>query len=228
MYPYSESALVLDVTSEDTLATQQLLWILKEAMDQLKATGSIHGANQIFTDIVLGKNNLTFVFDPLSNTFEEIAPIVKKAWEEMQSKKGLKPGYRTHQLTAYFGGRYGPDLLTLAESKSISPEVLVEQYCAQNYVVLFMGFQAGFAYLHGLPNSLHAARLESPRVQVPRGSIAIGGAQTGIYPNESPGGWQIIGKVDDRHLPLFSLDRNPPNLFEPGDKIQFSAKSIQG
>lgn len=226
MYPYGESALVLDVTSKDTLATQRQLWALKETMDPLKISDAEHDdANSIFTDIVLGNNNLTFVFEPLQSTFEALAPMVKKCWNEVRLKAVPKHAQVTHQLTACFGGEYGPDLLPLAESKSISADALIEQYCAQNYVVLFLGFQAGFAYLHGLPDTLHAPRLESPRMRVPVGSIAIGGVQTGIYPNTSPGGWQIIGKVDDSHLPLFSLDRNPPNQFKPGDQIRFLAKT---
>jgi KipI family sensor histidine kinase inhibitor len=90
-------------------------------------------------------------------------------------------------------------------------------------VVFFLGFQPGFAYMGGLEKALHTPRRSSPRVEVPAGSVGIGGEQTGIYPATSPGGWQLIGRTS---VPLFDPARSPPTLLQPGDRVRFTVAGI--
>jgi inhibitor of KinA len=85
-------------------------------------------------------------------------------------------------------------------------------------LVYFLGFSPGFAYLGGLPSSLHVPRLATPRKQVIAGSVGIAGAQTGIYPNSSPGGWQLIGRTP---LRMFDASANPPSRLQTGDRVRF-------
>lgn len=119
-----------------------------------------------------------------------------------------------------YGGGHGPDLEPLAALLGISPRQLVERHAAGEYRVAMLGFAPGFPYLLGLDPALHAPRLANPRVRVPRGSVAIGGAQTGIYPSELPGGWQLIGRTP---LALFDVAREPACLLGPGDEVRFQA-----
>ena len=94
----------------------------------------------------------------------------------------------------------------------LSVREVVERHSKGDYVVFFLGFQPGFAYMGGLEAALHTPRRASPRLEVPAGSVGIGGEQTGIYPATSPGGWQLIGRTE---LPLFDPTRRPPTLLQP-------------
>ena len=125
---------------------------------------------------------------------------------------------RTIVIPVRYGGGYGPDLEPLAALLGVSPRQLVERHAAGKYLVAMLGFAPGFPYLLGLDPALHAPRQANPRLRVPRGSVAIGGAQTGIYPTELPGGWQLIGRTP---LALFDVAREPACLLEPGDTVRF-------
>ena len=230
---YGETAAVLEVTGSDSIKIQRQLWTLKAKLDQHKQMMHKPRRNKQPTllDVVLGNNNITVIFDPLLCSFPTTAPLLKALWEECCSRdisKNAQHGeIKRHKIKAYFGGEFGPDLTNLAKQSSITPMSFVESYCQQEYLVMFLGFQPGFAYLHGLTKQLHSTRMAEPRTKVPIGSIAIGGSQTGIYPSASPGGWQIIGRVDASHLPLFDFKNNPPNLFQAGDRISFSPKNMR-
>jgi len=115
----------------------------------------------------------------------------------------------------------GPDLGDIARHCGLSPAEVVQRHEAAEYVVYFLGFQPGFAYLGGLDEALHTPRRTEPRVSVPAGSVGIGGAQTGIYPLASPGGWQLIGRT---LTPLFDPQAEPPTLLAPGDRVRFVAE----
>ena len=127
---------------------------------------------------------------------------------------------RTIVIPVRYGGEDGPDLEPLASLLGLSPRHLVECHAGGEYRVAMLGFAPGFPYLLGLDPALHAPRLANPRVRVPRGSVAIGGAQTGIYPSELPGGWQLIGRTP---LVLFDMAREPACLLAPGDTVRFQA-----
>ena len=118
-----------------------------------------------------------------------------------------------------YGGEHGPDLQVVADHAGLSVEEVVRRHAGAEYVVFFIGFQPGFAYLGGLDPTLHTPRRDAPRLEVPAGSVAIGGAQTGIYPAASPGGWQLIGRTAST---LFDPARNPPALLQPGDRVRFT------
>jgi len=100
----------------------------------------------------------------------------------------------------------------------------VRRHTAPEYIVYFLGFQPGFAYMGGLDKSLATPRRAEPRMAVPAGSVGIGGEQTGIYPAASPGGWQLLGRTD---AALFMPQRNPPTLLSPGDRIRFVASKVR-
>jgi inhibitor of KinA len=114
--------------------------------------------------------------------------------------------------------RLGKDLKTLADSKSLDIEKLVKLHSQASYRIHFFGFLPGFMYLNGLDPALHFPRKSVPDRQMEAGSVAIGGAQTGIYPNESPGGWHVIGRTP---ISLFNPEANPPVFAKPGERIKF-------
>ncbi|HEV3410347.1 MAG TPA: 5-oxoprolinase subunit PxpB [Chthoniobacterales bacterium] len=114
------------------------------------------------------------------------------------------------------------DLDAVARHTGLSPDEVVQRHSAARYVVGCVGFTPGFPYLSGLPPELATPRRTAPRTQVPAGSVGIGGAQSGIYPQVSPGGWNIIGRTP---LRLFDLAQNPPALLQAGNRVRFRAIS---
>ncbi|MFC5569339.1 5-oxoprolinase subunit PxpB [Lysobacter yangpyeongensis] len=127
---------------------------------------------------------------------------------------------RTVEIPVVYGGDAGPDLEAAAVELGMTPEEVVRRHAAALYTVAMIGFAPGFPYLLGLDPALALPRLATPRTSVPAGSVGIGGAQTGIYPNASPGGWRLIGRT--RQV-LFDPARDPPALLAPGDRVRFVA-----
>ena len=124
------------------------------------------------------------------------------------------------EVPVCYGGEFGPDLDDLARYARLSVDEVIARHCAPDYRVAMLGFAPGFPYLLGLDPALHAPRRATPRVRVPAGSVAIGGAQTGIYPSELSGGWLLIGRTP---LTLFDPAREAPALLAPGQRLRFRA-----
>jgi KipI family sensor histidine kinase inhibitor len=122
------------------------------------------------------------------------------------------------EIPVCYGGAHGADLDALAAHAKLDANEIVARHVAATYRVAMIGFAPGFPYLFGLDPALHMPRRASPRTRVPAGSVAIGGAQTGIYPAELPGGWQLIGRTP---LVLFDARRDQPGRLAPGDRVRF-------
>jgi len=114
----------------------------------------------------------------------------------------------------------GPDIDEVARLTGLSAAEVVERHAAADYVVGFLGFAPGFAYLLGGDERLEVPRLPQPRERVPAGSVAIAGPYSGVYPRASPGGWRLLGRT---HLTLFDPARRPPALLAAGDRVRFVA-----
>jgi KipI family sensor histidine kinase inhibitor len=130
------------------------------------------------------------------------------------------PVTRALRVGVCFGGQHGPDLDEVARAARLAPDRVCELFCAADYEVAFLGFVAGFPYLLGLPEQLAVARLQTPRLRVPAGSVAVAGVQCGIYPRACPGGWRVLGRTA---ATLFDPAADPPAAFRPGDSVRFFA-----
>ena len=126
----------------------------------------------------------------------------------------------TIEIPVCYGAAHGADLAELARGLGLREAEIIERHAGGSYRVAMLGFAPGFPYLLGLDARLHAPRRATPRVRVPAGSVAIGGAQTGIYPSQLPGGWHLIGQTPVR---LFDPLRDPPCLLAAGDRVRFHA-----
>lgn len=115
---------------------------------------------------------------------------------------------------------FAPDLDALAARAGLDRDQAIALHCAGEYRVAMTGFAPGFPYLLGLDPRLATPRLSTPRPRVPAGSVAIGGAQTGVYPREGPGGWHLVGRTP---LTLFDPGREPSCLLPPGTRVRFVA-----
>ena len=122
-----------------------------------------------------------------------------------------------------YDASFGIDLEEIANKKKCSVADIIRLHTETDYLVYFIGFQPGFLYLGGLHQNLHVPRKSNPRVRVDKGSVGIGGAQTGVYPQNSSGGWNIIGKSP---LNFFNMKATNPCFAKPGDRIQFIAVDI--
>ena len=121
-------------------------------------------------------------------------------------------------LPVLYGGEYGPDLEFVARNAGISADEVVDLHSGTEYPVYMMGFTPGFPYLGGMSERIATPRLSTPRGVIPAGSVGIAETQTGVYPIESPGGWQLIGRTP---LRLFDVTRTPPSLIDAGNSVRF-------
>ena len=133
-----------------------------------------------------------------------------------------EPPPRLVEVPVCYEPEYGPDLDVVAQASQLSPREIAQRHAAALYRVRCLGFTPGFPYLAGLPPILATPRRAAPRVAVAAGSVAIGGAHTGIYPLASPGGWNLIGRTPWR---LFDATREPAALLQIGDRVRFVAIS---
>jgi inhibitor of KinA len=150
---------------------------------------------------------------------------------ELQSKLGPflaslhdapLPAPEQIEIPVCYGGEFGPDLNDVAAMHAMSPAQVIELHSSGAYIVYFLGFAPGFAYLGGLPEALVSPRLETPRATIPRGSVGIGGNQTAVYPFATPGGWRLIGRTP---LAMFRPDQARMSLLQIGDHVKFRPTS---
>lgn len=122
------------------------------------------------------------------------------------------------RVPVLYGGEFGPDLENVARLHGLGEEEVVALHTAPEYLIYMLGFLPGFCYLGGLDPRLHTPRLTAPRTSIPAGSVGIAGAQTGVYPLPSPGGWQLIGRTP---LRLYDPHRSRPILLDAGMRLRF-------
>lgn len=159
--------------------------------------------------------SLLVSFDPRRTDRRTLAAAVTESLERAERLE--LPPSRLVEIPVTYGGAHGPDLEAVARHSGLPAEEVVGRHSRADYLVHFLGFSPGFAYLGGLPPELATPRLATPRPRVPAGSVAIGGAQTGVYPQASPGGWHLIGRTP---LILFDPSRTPPTRLELGDRVK--------
>ncbi|MCA1320349.1 5-oxoprolinase subunit PxpB [Bacillus tianshenii] len=169
-------------------------------------------------DIVPGISSITIFYEYPTTDYYILKEKVIGFLETMPVHEG-DVSSRTVMLPVLYDG---PDLADLAGKHQTSVEEIIEKHSGAAYEVAMLGFLPGFPYLNGLPSSLATPRLATPRSKVPAGSVGIGGEQTGIYPVESPGGWNLIGRTP---IPLFSPDEKDSFLMQAGDKVRFQPVS---
>ena len=163
---------------------------------------------------IAGYASVTVHFDPDQTTHEALAAAIKR----LASKRPpmAEPG-RLHRIPVVYDG---PDMEAVAAILGLPPAKIAELHTKPIYRVFLVGFVPGWAYLGPLPEELELPRRQVPRTQVPAGSVALAGRQTGIYPLPTPGGWHLIGRTSVR---LFLPDSDPPCLFRAGDRVKFFA-----
>lgn len=170
-------------------------------------------------DVVSTFTSVAIYFDPLAIDADRIERLLVEAATQVDVVP--TPGHHV-DVPVVYGGVDGPDLAAVASYAGLDEHDVIERHAGVTYRVFMLGFQPGFPYLGLVDPVMAMARHASPRLRIPAGSVGIAGRQTGIYPFESPGGWQVIGRTSQR---VFDAARPTPALFAPGDTVRFVPQS---
>jgi KipI family sensor histidine kinase inhibitor len=199
-------------------------WLIElpERIDAVVNTRAIRIARAIersglrASDVVVGYRSVMVYVDPLADDAETIERRLQEI-AAVEEGGDDQPGALVHVPVCY-DGQHGPDLADVAAFGKCSVAEVIERHLAPEYRVFVVGFVPGFAYMAPVDAKIAAPRRSSPRLKVPAGSVAVAAGQTGVYPAETPGGWNLIGRCP---LRPYDPDRPDPFLLHPGDRIQF-------
>jgi len=164
-----------------------------------------------------GYHSLLLNFDIEKLTHIQLERILRGYLDRI-TISALQPG-RMKQIPTCYGGEFGPDLGEVARLHGLTPAQAIELHASVTYIVFFLGFVPGFAYLGKLPDALATPRLATPRRSTPAGSVGIAENQTGVYPFATPGGWRLIGRTP---IKMFRPDRREMNFLAIGDQVRFT------
>lgn len=213
------------LTAGDSSLLIQFDSIIDPAVNaRIAATVQLMREQQIegVVDIIPAFCSLLINYDPRVISYDEMKTRMEKILSvEVAAGERRK---KIYEIPVCYGGEYGPDLNTIAEHAGLTPAEVIDIHTSADYLIYMLGFLPGFTYLGGLDERIHTPRLANPRVRIPAGSVGIGGSQTGIYPMDSPGGWQLMGMTP---VKTYDPNREIPILVEAGDYIRFVAVDEQ-
>jgi inhibitor of KinA len=221
--PLGDSALIVRVREQFDDAPEETLNEVLRTFQQLRST-TIPG----MIELAPAYTSVAVFFDPVdvakasgtaSDIFDWLAARIGAA--TVPKRRGSRRSApRTVEIPVCYDPEFAPDLDEVARHAQISTEQVVELHSAADYRVACIGFVPGFPFMAGLPKKIATPRRSNPRKEIPPGVVGIGGAQTGIYPLRSPGGWNLIGRTP---LKLFDPTKDPPVLLRAGDRVRFRA-----
>ncbi|MBS4192636.1 5-oxoprolinase subunit PxpB [Bacillus sp. FJAT-49705] len=222
--PLGDSALIVQIGEGISPSIHQKVQALSVLVNNYPFDG--------FVESVPAFNNITIHYDPVvvyqtqmknlvSNhfpltPFQIVSSKVNELFQYIDETQNFAA--RLVEIPVLYGGEYGPDLDYVASYHKISAEEVIRIHTQCECLVYMIGFAPGFPFMGGMNEEIATPRRETPRLSITPGSVGIAGKQTGIYPLETPGGWQIIGRTP---LDLFRPDLSPPTLLQAGDKIKF-------
>ena len=219
MSALSERALLVYVGEELNEQTHAVVQAAVNKLEQQQLAG--------IEEIIYGYTNFCIHFHPLqlkkalqhfpgNSASEKLQHWVREQMQSLQVSDVAAP--RIVEIPVYYGGEYGPDLAAVAAAHQLTEEEVIQLHSEVDYLVHMIGFAPGFPFLGGLNPRIATPRHTTPRLKIAAGSVGIAGMQTGVYPFETPGGWQIIGRT---MMPLFLPNNTPPTLLQAGDKVRF-------
>ena len=212
--PAGDQALVVEFGDTIEPESNRLVRELASAIEALDLPGVL--------ETVPTYRSLLVSYDPLVTASDELQQAIREigiGGDEGEAEAGAARA-RVVQIPTLYGGEYGPDTEFVSQNAGMTPREMIAVHSGVDYLVYMMGFSPGFPYLGGLDERLATPRLESPRAEVPAGSVGIAEGQTGVYPVASPGGWRIIGRTPVR---LFDPSLDRPTAISAGDYVRFVA-----
>ena len=206
--PASDQSLLIYFSQQITQDAHQHVRKLLRLLEREPIAG-VRNLNPAYSSILVS-------FDALRLNHADLEEILRgyiRRLDAMRLPKG-----RELKIPACYGGEFGPDLSDVASLHGLTPAQVIELHASVTYVVYFLGFVPGFAYLGELPEALATPRLDSPRRSTPPGSVGIAGNQTGVYPFVTPGGWRLIGRTP---IAMFRPNRKAMSFLAIGDRVRF-------
>ena len=203
-----DSALLIEFGKEINPETNRKITAIVQLMREQHIEGIV--------DVIPAFCSLLINYDPRVLSYEELKERMENLLKmETKTETTRK---RIFEIPVCYGGEYGPDIDNIAEHAGLSVNEVIKIHSSKDYLIYMLGFLPGFTYLGGLDERIHTPRLASPRLTIRAGSVGIGGSQTGIYPLDSPGGWQLMGLTPVR---TYDPERQTQILVEAGDYIRF-------
>lgn len=221
--PLGDAAVVVQLGTTIDEQTHRRVTAFADALEREPILGLI--------EIVPAFTTVTVFYDPFQvllsqmgrvdlkerSPYEIVCSQLREIANELQESVSQKP--TTVEIPVCYGGEFGPDLSFVAKHNGLSEEEVIQIHSRGEYLVYMIGFAPGFPYLGGMSAKIAAPRRTSPRLKIPLGTVGIAGMQTGVYPIETPGGWQLIGRTPTK---LFRPDANPPSLLQAGNLVRFT------
>ncbi|HCW54493.1 MAG TPA: kinase inhibitor [Clostridium sp.] len=212
IYQISETSALVEFGNEINPDTNKKIRILCDYLEN----NSFYG----LVEYIPYFTSISVIYDPIK--INSISPFekVKEMLESILSELDFSAEYEEHivEIPVCYGNEYGPDIEYVAEVNNMSVSDVIDIHSKGKYLVYMIGFAPGFPYLGGMSEKIATPRRGTPRTAVPEGSVGIAGMQTGVYPLETPGGWQIIGRTP---LKLFDAESKDKTLLKCGDIIKF-------
>lgn len=168
-------------------------------------------------EMVSTYSSILVIYDPLKKDYDAICDMISAA-SQTENETAAADKVRVVEIPTVYGGEYGMDMDFVAEHAGLTAAEVINIHSGTDYLVYMLGFIPGFTYLGGMDERIATPRLTTPRTLIPAGSVGIAGAQTGMYPSDSPGGWQIIGRTPVR---LYDGNSEKPTLLEAGDYVRY-------
>lgn len=222
IHSYTENAVY--VSLGDGISTHYLSFI-KSVMNSLTRK-NIPG----FIEAVPGYNNITIYYDPLivyqNNHHTNVQQIFINELDKFLTNLKIQVDKQCSpiEIPVCYDPQLGIDLEFVAKSNHLTVDEVIQYHSERVYTVHMLGFSPGFPFLGGMNEKIATPRKKVPSRKIPAGSVGIAGKQTGIYPNETPGGWQIIGRTPAQ---LFNVHQKQPSLLNPGDLVKFYPISLK-
>jgi inhibitor of KinA len=211
VFPLGDTAVVIELGKKIDHATHEKV----KAVAQLIDSSSLEG----MVEYIPAFTTVTVIYDPLVATYDLFSERVQTLLDQSPPESAALEDRRV-DIPVRYGGDFGPDLDAVASHTGLSPAEVIAIHGEPEYLVYMIGFAPGFPYLGGMSERLVSPRRQSPRAKIPAGSVGIAGGQTGVYPIETPGGWQLIGRTP---LRLFRPELDEPSLLRTGDLVRFRA-----
>lgn len=217
IFPISESALTIELGNEISPELNARVIAIARHFEDHPFPGLIeavpaYASVSLFYDL----ETVRRAFSDEKTAFTAVSEIAKQATESVTEKETNEP--RLVEIPMIISKDASPDLEVISDRSGIDADEVIDVFLARTYRVFMLGFLPGFAYMGEVDERIATPRSSKPRTKVPKGSIGIAGKQTGIYPLDSPGGWNIIGRTD---LAMFDPNRAEPCLLRPGDEVRF-------
>ena len=210
---HGDSTLVIEFGKDIDVYTNKLVqFVFSKTEKRLYKNLFIKDIYPTYNSLVINYDNLAIDYQALK---KKIEPLI---FEIIDNYDKYVSNDKVLEIPVKYGGEFGPDLKIMSKKLNISEESIINIHSSAIYRIYMIGFMPGFPYLGGLDERISFPRLSTPRIKVPAGSVGIAGKQTGIYPFESPGGWNIIGRTE---LSLFDVDANPPSLLSNISQLRF-------